>query len=255
MRGKNLKREAKKAKLNAFFTHGAGIQSYLFSFFVLTLLVLCACIPMFIGISCRPVRISKESRSPTELRKAKLLKQLDLKFENPDVHFELGQLYQAEGQWAKAEYHYNVALEFDPAHKPAQAAMVKGLIKSGNTAKAEQYAKTYINLASSSATASLQLADSFDKQGLDEYAIASYQQALRLAPDSSEVHKQVGYYYLRKGDKAKAKDYLSRSFQINPNQPDVSGELGRLGIVVKIPREVEKNPVKAELGKGKSDIK
>ena len=224
-------------------------------FFVLTLLFLCVFVPMFIGISCRPERISKDTRSPTERREAQLLKQLDLKFENPDVHYELGQLYQAKGKWAKAEYHYNVVLEFDPAHKPTQAALVKGLIKSGNTAKAEQYAKTYLNLASSSTTASLQLADAFDRQGLDEYAVASYQQALRLAPDSSEAYKQAGYYYLRKGDKAKAKDYLSRSFQINPNQPDVSGELGRLGIVVKIPRELGGNPVKTEPGKGKSSVK
>jgi tetratricopeptide (TPR) repeat protein len=190
---------------------------------------------MFIGISCRPERISKDSRSPTERRKAELLEQLDQKFENPDVHFELGQVYQAEEQWAEAEYHYNVALRFNPAHRPAQAAMVKGLIDIGNTAKAEQHAKDYINQVSGSAMASLQLADSFDKQGLDKYALASYQQALRTAPNSSEVNKQLGYYYLKKGDKAKAKDYLSRSFQINPNQPDVSGELGRLGIVVKIP--------------------
>lgn len=200
-------------------------------FFVLTFLLLWTCALT----GCRPVRISKDNRSPTEQRKAELLKQLDQKFENPDVHFELGQLYQAEGQWAEAEYHYNVALRFDPSHKPAQAAMVKGLIDIGNTAKAEQRAKEYINQVSGSAMASLQLAESFDKQGLDGYALTSYQQALRSAPNSYEVNKQIGYYYLRKGDKAKAKDYLSRSFQINPNQPDVSGDLGRLGIVVKIP--------------------
>jgi len=249
MRGRNLKREAKKANLKVICSQGAGIQSYL-SLFVLTLLFLWACA----FISCRPENISNQSRISTEQRKAGLLKQLDLKFENPDVHFELGQLYRAEGQWPKAEYHYNVALNFEPAHRPAQAALVKGLIDNGQTTKAEQYAKAYINRVSSSAMASLQLAESFDKQGLDEYALTSYQQALRLAPNSSEVNKQLGYYYLKKGDKTQAKDYLSRSFQINPNQPDVSGELGRLGIVVNIPREAGNNPGKADLGKEQSDI-
>jgi len=113
--------------------------------------------------------------------------------------------------------------------------MVKVLANSGDTAKAEQYAKAYMNQASNSAMASLQLAEAFDKQGLDEYALACYKQALRLAPDSPEVNKQVGYYYLNNDDKTRAKDYLSRSFQLNPNQPDVAGELGRLGVVVKIP--------------------
>ena len=200
-------------------------------FFVLSFLFLWTCI--FSG--CQPREKPDPSLMEASQRKAALLAQLDKKFENPDVHFELGQLYQAEGQWAKAEYHYNVALSFDPVHRASQAAMVKGLKSSGDTAKAQQYAKDYMNQVSGDAAALLGLAKEFDKQDLDEYALSCYQQALRVAPNSPEVNKQVGYYYLNKGDKAQAKEYLSRSFQLNPNQPDVAGELGRLGVVVKIP--------------------
>jgi len=176
-----------------------------------------------------------------EEKKAALLEEINRKFENPDAHFNLGQLYQAEGNWTKAEYHYNVALGFDPVHRPAQAALVKGLAEAGDKAKSQQYAKAYINQASNSVTATLALAEAFDKQGLDEYALACYQQALRLAPKSPEVNKQVGYYYLNNNDKTKAKEYFSRSFQLNPNQPDVAGELGRLGVVVEIPRQPGEN--------------
>jgi hypothetical protein len=42
---------------------------------------------------------------------------------------------------------------------------------------------------------------------------------------------------------------LSRSFQLNPNQPDVAGELGRLGVAVKIPRKTEKNTDAKKLDK------
>jgi len=175
-----------------------------------------------------------------EQKKAALNKQLDIKFENPQVHFELGQLYQAEGNWGKAEYHYNVALGFDPVNRPAQAALIKGLINNGDKAKAEQYARSYINQASSSVTASLQLAEAFHKQQLDNYTLTCYQQALRLGPNSPEVNKQFGFYYLNKNDKEHAKEYLSKSFQLNPNQPDVSGELGRLGVVVKTPAKKKK---------------
>jgi len=198
---------------------------------ILSLLLLWAC--AFAG--CQPQEKPNLSLMSAEQRKAALLKQLDQKFENPDVHFELGQLYQAESQWAEAERRYDIAIRFDPAHRRAQAAMVKVLANSGDTAKAEQYAKAYMNQASNSAMASLQLAQEFNNQDLDEYALACYQQSLRVAPDSPEVNKQVGYYYLNNNDKTRAKDYLSRSFQLNPNQPDVAGELGRLGVVVKIP--------------------
>jgi len=212
-----------------------------FLFFVLSLLFFWACALT----SCQQGEIPPGAGASAQQRKAALLKQLDQKFENPDVHFQLGQLYQAQGQalglspseaWAKAEYHYNVALGFDPAHRASQAAMVKGLKDTGNTAKAQQYANNYMNQVSASATASLSLAQQFERQDLDEYALACYQQALRIAPDSPVVNKQVGYYYLNKGDNTRAKEYLSRSFQLNPNQPDVAGELGRLGVVIKIPQ-------------------
>ena len=43
-------------------------------------------------------------------KKADLLKTIDRKFENPQAHYELGQVYQSERNWLKAEYHYNTAL-------------------------------------------------------------------------------------------------------------------------------------------------
>ncbi|OHB59923.1 MAG: hypothetical protein A2167_00435 [Planctomycetes bacterium RBG_13_46_10] len=180
---------------------------------------------------------AKKGPAPTSADEkiALLNKQLNTKFENPDAHFELGQLYREQGNWKKAEYHYNIALDFDPAHRNSQAAMVKGLISNGYKAKAEQYARNYMNQTSGSALSSLELAGAFSRQQLDGYALLCYQQALRLGPDLPEVNKQVGFYYLNKNDEEHAKEYLSKSFQLNPNQPDVAGELGRLGVVVKIP--------------------
>lgn len=175
----------------------------------------------------------------SEEKKADLLKQLDRKFEDPDAHYELGRLYQAEGLWTKAEDHYNTALNFRPAHRQAQAAMVKVLIDSGDTAKAEQLADIYMGQASIDAAESLKLALAFQKQLLDEYALRCYQQALRLAPNSAKINRQMGYYYMSRGNNERARDYLSRSFSLNPNQPEVAGELGRLGVRTQIPRKAE----------------
>ena len=180
------------------------------------------------------------ARMSAEEKKARLLKQLERKFENPDAHFELGRLYQADGRWAQAEYYYHNTLSFDPVHRRAQAARVKVLLDGGDAAKAEPLADEYMTQASSSAEKSLRLALAFQEQGLDEYALACYQQALHLAPNSAEINKQIGYYYLSKNDNVRAKDFLIRSFQLNPNQPGVAGELGRLGVVVEIPRKSEK---------------
>ncbi|KKK97910.1 hypothetical protein LCGC14_2648010, partial [marine sediment metagenome] len=70
--------------------------------------------------------------------------------------------------------------------------------------------------------------------------------ALHLAPNSAKIHRQIGYYYLSRNNKVRAKEYLVRSFQLNPNQPEVSGELGRLGVAVRIPRKTERSTKKLE---------
>lgn len=208
-----------------------------------TLLLLSGCNSF--GRAGRP-RPDEVARAPAEEKKARLLKRLDRKFENPEAHFELGRLYQANGLWAQAEYYYNNVLSFDPVHRGAQAARVKVLLAGGDTAKAELLAEEYMNQASNSAEKSLRLALAFQEQQLDEYAFACYQQALRLAPNSPRINRQIGYYYLSKNEDARAKDFLVRSFQLNRNQPDVARELGRLGVVVERPRKTEKRTKKLD---------
>jgi hypothetical protein len=46
---------------------------------------------------------------------------------------------------------------------------------------------------------------------------------------------------LTKNDNTRAKEHLTRSFQLDPKQPEVAGELGRLGVEVRIPRKTKEN--------------
>jgi tetratricopeptide (TPR) repeat protein len=117
----------------------------------------------------------------------------------------------------------------------AQAAMVKLFLDSGNTAKSKNYADSYIRNADNTEIQSLRLAKAFQDQQLDDYALTCYEQALKLAPNSAEANKQTAYYYLNKNEKDRAKEYFVRSFQLDPTQTDVAGELGKLGVEVKIP--------------------
>ncbi|MHC4456180.1 MAG: hypothetical protein ACYS0I_03640 [Planctomycetota bacterium] len=196
------------------------------------------CAVLLVGCQ-KGAKIEKEKivLSPTEAKKAQLLERIDSKFEDPGAHFELGQLYQAERRWTQAEYEYNTALSFDPAHRPAQASIVKVLLDSGSKATAKITADIYMSQVSASADESLLLAVEFQKRDLDEYALSCYRQALRKAPNSAMINRHLGYYYLGKGNDERAKEHLSRSFRLNPHQPDIAQELGRLGVVVEIPKQ------------------
>jgi len=172
---------------------------------------------------------------PSDKTEMQLVAEVERKFENPSGHYELGVFYHQSRQWLKADYHYNQALAFDPAFRAAQAGLVKMYGDQGDAAKAEQFAARFMQAAGRDANESLRLAWEFEKLGLNAYAMRCFRTALSAAPDSPEVNKQVGFYYLGKGDNANAKQYLQRSFELNPRQPDVAGALGRLGIVVESP--------------------
>jgi Tfp pilus assembly protein PilF len=113
-------------------------------------------------------------------RKGELLNEIEAKYGNPDAHYELGKLYQADGLLSKAEWEYNVALGFDPVHRKAQAALVKLLADSGNDERSKLSAEIFMNQAGSTAQASLLLGHAFQKEFLDDYAVTCYQQALEL---------------------------------------------------------------------------
>ena len=187
------------------------------------------------GRQTNPVApIPTATSDPTE---AQLLAELQKKYENPQVHYELARLYHKAQNWLKAEDYYNNAIGFDPAHRAAQAGLVKLFLDRGDPTKAEQYANSYIRQASSSVRETLRLGWEFRQLSMDEYALRCFRQALDADQNSFEANKQIGFYYRDKGDTAKAKQYLLRSFELNPRQPEVAGALGKLGVVVELPPE------------------
>ena len=122
--------------------------------FLMCALLLCGCDQLRKDAKKKSPGTGKIGKTPSEQKKAKLLKQIDRKFENPRAHFELGQLYQADGMWIQAENEYKTALNFEPAHKQAQAARIKVLLALDDKDKAEFLVNEYMNQASNSARVS-----------------------------------------------------------------------------------------------------
>jgi Tfp pilus assembly protein PilF len=183
-------------------------------------------------------RTNKEiQRTAAEIERSKLRKRIDRKYSDSEAHFELGELYLQDGLWLQAEQEFKTSLNFDPSHRRSQAGRIKALLNAGDKRVAEILADEYIQRASDSPLASLELALGFQSQSLDDYALTCYQQGLRLAPNSAKINRQIGFYYMSKGDKVRAQEYLTRSFNLNPNQSDVALQLGKMGIQVRIPQK------------------
>jgi tetratricopeptide (TPR) repeat protein len=171
--------------------------------------------------------------------KAQLVEQIDRKYESPEAHYQLGKLAYAEGQLDKADFEYRVALGFNPVHYRAQAGVVKVAAEQKQTERAQVIAELYVNQAAVSAPASLRLGKAFQNEGLGEYALSCYYQASGLTPKSPEPYRLLGYYYLGENDQVRAEENFRRSFELDPYQTDVSGELGRMGVIIGLPRKTD----------------
>ncbi|MHC4212890.1 MAG: tetratricopeptide repeat protein [Planctomycetota bacterium] len=169
-------------------------------------------------------------------RKEELKELLSSRFVDSKLHLELAVIYLDEQNWEEAKYHYSTAISFDPVCWPAQAGLVKIQKLQGRNAQANAAAEVYMNQVAASAKKSLKLAMAFDQHKLDEQALACYQQALLLDPEFPEIHRQIGYFYLERGDKAQAEKYFVESFNLNPFQPDVAEQLGQLGVTIESPQ-------------------
>lgn len=170
-----------------------------------------------------------------------LLSQIDQRFENPEAHYKLAKLYHAQGQWIKSEYEYNIAIGFNPVNKLPHAGLVKMYEDWGRTTQAQTaFEKAMRDCLTDEAL--VMLAKALEKEGLRKRAQECYEYALTVSKNKGGIYKEMGYYYLSIGDKVRAEDAFRKSLELRPYQPDVSAELGRMGVKVVAPDIVHQKP-------------
>jgi len=194
-------------------------------------LTLSICVLLLCGCNTAIQRDTDESLSPADQR-ARLLVKLDQKFDDPATHVKVGRSFQADKQYDKAMWYYQRAYSFDPVYWPAQAAIIKLLQERGQSSEADVAGKLFIAKVARSAKNSLQLGNAFEEAQVDKFALECYQQALHIDAKSAEAYMKLGFYYLNKGDKVRAREYLKQSYNLDWNQPDVAYHLGELGVPI-----------------------
>ncbi|MBW8015932.1 MAG: hypothetical protein FVQ82_07075 [Planctomycetes bacterium] len=208
---------------------------------------------VFLVCGCQPANKEPiENEFPlvdSDMRKLELQRLLARKYNNPKIHYELGKIYQSEGLWDKAIFEFDIAKSYDPVNWESAAAIVKTLYQDGKKERAIAMAAKYIKQAGFSAASSLGMGKAFQYEMLDDEALASYNQALTIAPNSAVLNMQIGYFYREKNDLVRAEQYLRRSFELNPTS-EVSEALGRLGIRVELPGAQRIEPEKTDGAEG-----
>jgi Tfp pilus assembly protein PilF len=169
-----------------------------------------------------------------------LLAQIDQKFENPDAHYKLAGIYHNQQQWIKAEYEYNIAIGFAPANKWPEAGLIRMYEDWGRPDKARAAMDKALQTTVTD-EGLVMLAKALEREGLRKRAQECYEYAIQVAKNKGGIYKEVGYYYLAIGDKVRAEEAFRKSLELRPYQPDVSAELGRMGVKVAAPEIVHQN--------------
>lgn len=193
-----------------------------------TILRITVILTVIVMAGCGPI---KEPVPDTE---ETLLAQINQKFESPDAHYKLAKIYHAQQQWIKAEYEYNIAIGFSPANKWPDAGLVR-LYEDWNRADKAQAAMDKAMQTCTTDEGLVMLAKALERENLRKRAMECYEYAAKVALNKGGIYKEMGYYYLSIGDKVRAEDAFRKSLELRPYQPDVSAELGRMGVKVVAP--------------------
>jgi tetratricopeptide (TPR) repeat protein len=190
---------------------------------------------LFMAAGCGPQKVVGPDTEQT------LLAQIDQKFENPDAHYKLAKLYHTQRQWIKAEYEYNIAIGFAPSNKWPEAGLVRMYEDWGRPEKAQVAMDKALQTCITD-EGLVMLAKALGNEGLHKRAQECYEYAVKVAKNKGGIYKEMGYYYLTIGDKVRAEDAFRKSLELRPYQPDVSAELGRMGVKVIAPDIVHQKP-------------
>ncbi len=127
------------------------------------------------------------------------LKALALDKDNPEYHNNLGALYLDMKRWDDAIRHFRLAAENLLFDRPALArtGMAVAQLKKGDNFAAIESCKAALHENYQLPQAHFFLGEAYRALGRFDEAIASYRQALDLAPNYLQAHYQLGMVYLK----------------------------------------------------------
>ena len=150
-------------------------------------------------------------------------KAIELDSKNSDARHNLGTLYLYLGRYDEAVNQFNEALADDSYRNQANTLNSLGWIcyKQQDYVRAEQYFKDVINRDGRYLIAYDALAKVFMATNRIDDAVAQLNKVLEIAPMYPEANLDLGICFLKKGEKAKARENFMKVLQADP--------LGKLG--------------------------
>jgi tetratricopeptide (TPR) repeat protein len=152
----------------------------------------------------------------------------ELKPDDSNLLYNIGQCYERQGDWPKAESFYRKCLEKEPEHEDVRFALAQVLDRTGRRGEAAQLANDW--LASHSHKAAPYALDGWRLRQDRAFPQAQgrLMQALAIDPHCSRALVELGILYEQLGEPERALVLYQRALEHNPRQPDLIDRLNEL---------------------------
>lgn len=157
-------------------------------------------------------------------------------FENyPTAWCNLGSSYLQKGDLQSALTNYKKALQYDPNYDEPIRYMGLAYMRMDSLDLAYQYFTKAQQLNPSSEALKI-LSDEYLKRGSKAFterdidkSLSLYNKASEVMPDYAEPYYCIGGVWLAKGDVNKAREFWTRTLQIDPNHKEAQTWLAKIG--------------------------
>jgi tetratricopeptide (TPR) repeat protein len=135
----------------------------------------------------------------------------------PRGYVELGELYEADGNWQRAQESFQAALKNDPGFNVAANNLARSMIEhEGNI----DVALTLVTQARANEPINPQFADTlgwaYYKKGLYRSARPLLEEAVYKMPNNAEARYHLGLTYRKLAETSKAEEELKQVLQLDP---------------------------------------
>jgi tetratricopeptide (TPR) repeat protein len=172
----------------------------------------------------------QSSKDPQDLLRLErlLVASLEKKKDSPVHHDWLGQVYMRMGKADKAELAFTTAINLAPKDPEFRLSLGALKVVQGKLDEARAAYEEALKLRPNQFLALYNLGNISAMQGRMDAAIDLLHQAERTGPPNFALFNALAQAYQEKGDLARAAEYLKRSLQARPNQPDRQAALKRI---------------------------
>jgi tetratricopeptide (TPR) repeat protein len=145
-----------------------------------------------------------------------------------NAHNNLGAVLEQQGKPDEAETHYRQVLALDPNHAMAHNKLGRLRKEKGFAQDAEAHFRRALALKPDYPEAHYNLADTLGAQGKLDDAIAHYRRALALAPDFANAHNNLGTALQQQDKIDEAAAHYRRAIEIKPHDADANYNLANI---------------------------